>query len=167
MNHDLASKKRCLGTTLTMLSILLSILFFYFSNEVIKAQDRLNTQAFNMTLFLSQHNIIMTTSESLPADFLRTSYTHYSLAAYGTVPNISELESINNKSDYLQKFDDTKRSKVYRVNIAMNELTEGKDMLTKGYHATFIILMIVQFSAALLSTNRILIKLKEFFPYRG
>lgn len=136
---------------LIMLSILLSILFFYFSNEVMEAQNRLNTQALNMTLFLSQYNIIMTISEPLPASFLRASYENYSLAAYGIMPDINELNAIETKFDYFQKFEGTQGSIVDNVNVAMNSLKKDKNIQTKLYHTTFIILIITQFSLVLIS----------------
>lgn len=156
MNIELRNLLPRLFIPLTVVGISLSIILFYHSNELIEAQNRINTQALNTTLFLAQHNLIMTTFESLPlpVDFLRSSYVHYSLAAYGITPKTGELESITTKSEYLEKIRGNQESIMGRVNIMKDTLTQDKNTLTKSYQIVFIILLISQFSLTLISWFR-------------
>lgn len=138
----------------TILAILLSIIFFCLSNNLVQIQNKLNVQAINMTLFISQYNTIITSSEPLPKSFLRSSYENYSLATYGTLPSIEELESIQDESDYLEKLSGNQESMMDKVNFAKDELQKEKDILNKFYYGTFIILIIIQFSLALMSIKK-------------
>lgn len=143
------SDKKYIVFTLTIGGILSTILFFYFSNQLVAAKSKLNVQAVNMTLFLSGHNLIITNPHSFPESFLQSSYRYYLLASEGREPTESESMKIHTKDDYVSLTEGD--GVISKVNQAKNTLEKEGGKFTDLYNLTFVLSVLFQFSAALLS----------------